>query len=602
MLSTAFALFCFLLAADCLETHVHGDLFVPDAILRISAQNISIGGIQRYTTLVNGSVPGPELRVSEGKVVWIRVYNDMTDRNTTMHWHGLAQAASPFSDGTPLASQWPIPPQHFFDYELQIPNDTAGTYFYHSHVGFQSVSASGSLIVEDRSNPPYKYDDERTITLQELFNLTDVDVEQRITADPLLWFGENNGFLVNGKTISDYGVIDNSTATLAVIEVDPGKTYRLRFIAATALSYTSFAFESHDGLEVIEADGHYTKPLSTDLMQMGSGQRFSVLLKTKSCDELEQSGRLDYYLQVETRERSAVATNYALLRYRDTCNLPESSVHHLPTDSYPSKKPIDLPPTISGFLDYQLQPLVPNNFPTTSQVTRRIVLNVQQFEDGYYVWRDSNVSWSDASIDSRRYTTPATPYLVSLYTNQTAYLPKYDAAIANGGVDPTTQTFPAKLGEVLEIVLQNIGSISKTNVTPGLLETHPWHAHGGHYYDLGGGPGAWSSEAMEARLQGTLPVLRDTTMLFRYNEATQPDVKSGWRAWRLRVQNPGVWMIHCHWLQHMIQGMQTVWVFGDAGDILKVPRREVEGFLTFGGDVYGNGTHVPERVHFSEGG
>ena len=32
-------------------------------------------------------------------------------------------AASLLSDGTPLASQWPIPPKHFFDYELQLPMD-----------------------------------------------------------------------------------------------------------------------------------------------------------------------------------------------------------------------------------------------------------------------------------------------------------------------------------------------------------------------------------------------------------------------------------------------------------------------------------------------
>jgi len=29
-------------------------------------------------------------------------------------------AVAPFSDGTPGASQWPIPPLHYFDYELEI--------------------------------------------------------------------------------------------------------------------------------------------------------------------------------------------------------------------------------------------------------------------------------------------------------------------------------------------------------------------------------------------------------------------------------------------------------------------------------------------------
>jgi len=56
-------------------------------------------------------------------------------------------ATAPFSDGTPQAAQWPVPPGHFFDYELHVPIGMAGTYFYHSHVGWQATSATGPLIV-----------------------------------------------------------------------------------------------------------------------------------------------------------------------------------------------------------------------------------------------------------------------------------------------------------------------------------------------------------------------------------------------------------------------------------------------------------------------
>ena len=47
--------------------------------------------------------------------------------------------------------------------------------------------------------------------------------------------------------------------------------------------------------------------------------------------------------------------------------------------------------------------------------------------------------------------------------------------------------------------------------------------------------------------------------------------------------------------------MQTVWVMGDSEQVLnKVPKPEVEGYLTFGGDVYGNKTHWPHVVHFRD--
>ena len=63
---------------------VHDDSFSPDAILRVTAQDVSLGGVHRLTTLVNGSLPGLELRVPENETAWIRVYNDMKGQNLTM--------------------------------------------------------------------------------------------------------------------------------------------------------------------------------------------------------------------------------------------------------------------------------------------------------------------------------------------------------------------------------------------------------------------------------------------------------------------------------------------------------------------------------------
>lgn len=69
---------------------------------------------------ITGTAPGPLLRFKEGEHIWVRVYNDMPSQNTTIHWHGFSQYLSPFSDGTPQASGWPIPPGHFYDYEFQL--------------------------------------------------------------------------------------------------------------------------------------------------------------------------------------------------------------------------------------------------------------------------------------------------------------------------------------------------------------------------------------------------------------------------------------------------------------------------------------------------
>lgn len=62
----------------------HDTTFVPDYTLRVTAQDYSQACLERYSVLVNGSSPGPELRLQEDKVTWIRVYNDMEDANVTM--------------------------------------------------------------------------------------------------------------------------------------------------------------------------------------------------------------------------------------------------------------------------------------------------------------------------------------------------------------------------------------------------------------------------------------------------------------------------------------------------------------------------------------
>lgn len=163
-------------------------------------------------------------------------------------------AASPFSDGTPQASQWPVPPNHFFDYELNVAEGMAGTYYYHSHVAFQAVSASGPSIVDETGAPPYHYDEERIIYLQDPFTRNDTDIAAGLAHSPLIWSGETSMVMINGKG----GGTANGTAcnaSLEIIDVKPNKTYRLRFIGGTALTVASLAIEGHSDLVVIEADG-----------------------------------------------------------------------------------------------------------------------------------------------------------------------------------------------------------------------------------------------------------------------------------------------------------------------------------------------------------
>lgn len=179
---------CFALAQLCRAgAHTHDESFQPDEILRVTVEQVNQACRSRASAVVNGTSPGPPLRLRPDQTTWVRVYNDMERENLTMHWHGLSRSIAPFSDGTPLVSQWPIPPRHFFDYELHPVPDEAGTYFYHSHVGFQAASAFGPLVIEDAQACPYEYDEERIIQLSEYFNKSDEAIVEGLIASPFVW-------------------------------------------------------------------------------------------------------------------------------------------------------------------------------------------------------------------------------------------------------------------------------------------------------------------------------------------------------------------------------------------------------------------------------
>ncbi|RDA88691.1 hypothetical protein CP532_4094 [Ophiocordyceps camponoti-leonardi (nom. inval.)] len=613
------ALFVGFGAVSALSLHEHRDgSFTPHQVLRVKQGAISAGGKRLVSALVNGSMPGPTVRIPEEKVVWIRVYNDMENANLTMHWHGLAQAAFPFSDGTPLASQWPIPPMHFFDYELKAEKGSAGSYFYHSHVGMQALTVTGPLIVEDSGPSPYPYDEERVMFLQELWENSEEKINQGFLATPAIWPGEPYTWLVNGKAANRQLRSKNSTKSvqrdeMAVIEIEPQKVYRFRFIASTALSLALLAFEDHSRLDIIQADAGYTKPHPVDVIQIGSGQRFDALLKTKTCDELKRlhKERLEFYIQLEARERPGPITSFAVLRYKNTCGFQNVTSLSLKEAPLGDKTPLNLPGTIDDYLDYKLEPMSTDDkgekFPTAAEVTRRVILNMQQVRNHYQVWTINNESWSEEPHNFLPHTRPEEPYLVSLYRNRSAHSPDYNAAVAHGGVDPVTKTYPARIGEVIEVVLQHVNTKNQVNPPPGrsrfplIPMTHPWHAHGAHYWDAGGGRGSWDAATAERKLAGTHPVKRDTTMVYGYGREMAQGAPVSWRLWRMRVTQPGVWMVHCHTTAHMLGGMQTVWVHGSAGDLLAVPRPDVDGYLEYGGDAYGRESRAPHVLHFHEG-
>ncbi|MGZ5910019.1 MAG: multicopper oxidase family protein, partial [Reyranella sp.] len=114
------------------------------------------------TTGYNGTVPGPVLRLQEGKPVAINVVNDSGYPNL-VHWHGLfipAEQDGAIEEGSPI-----IPPGSSRLYSF-TPRPS-GTRWYHSHaMAMTDLDRStyagefGFLLVEPAQGDPGRYDRE----------------------------------------------------------------------------------------------------------------------------------------------------------------------------------------------------------------------------------------------------------------------------------------------------------------------------------------------------------------------------------------------------------------------------------------------------------
>jgi FtsP/CotA-like multicopper oxidase with cupredoxin domain len=80
-------------------------------------------------TVSFGSLPGPELRVTQGEVVEVTLHNTDVPEGVTLHWHGYPVPGG--DDGVAGVTQNAVAPGESFVYRF-VATDP-GTYWYHTH-------------------------------------------------------------------------------------------------------------------------------------------------------------------------------------------------------------------------------------------------------------------------------------------------------------------------------------------------------------------------------------------------------------------------------------------------------------------------------------
>ena len=136
---------------------------IAETDLIISEEGLLFGGRRGQAVAVNGTVPAPLLRFREGQNAVIRVTNRLKE-DASIHWHGILLPQP--MDGVPGVSFKGIEPGATFIYEFPIKQ--YGTYWYHSHSGYQEqLGLYGPLIFDPAEPDPFAYDREHVVMLSD---------------------------------------------------------------------------------------------------------------------------------------------------------------------------------------------------------------------------------------------------------------------------------------------------------------------------------------------------------------------------------------------------------------------------------------------------
>jgi FtsP/CotA-like multicopper oxidase with cupredoxin domain len=226
----------------------------------------------------NGRIPGPEIRVREGETIRVLLKNDLPDE-TTIHWHGLPVPNA--MDGVPGLTQPAVPPGKTFVYEF--PARPAGTYIYHSHVGYQlDQGLYGPLIVEEAAGGR-SYDREYTLVLED-WAMVNGGGPMAVRRRPPMMGGMMRGMMRGGgggggplwEPIYDgYAVNGRVWPATQTLTVKRGDRVRLRLINASSATIYYLRLAGHR-LTITHTDGRPIQPVATDLVQIGMGERYDV--------------------------------------------------------------------------------------------------------------------------------------------------------------------------------------------------------------------------------------------------------------------------------------------------------------------------------------
>ncbi|KAB2060153.1 hypothetical protein ES319_A11G358600v1 [Gossypium barbadense] len=510
----------------------------------------------RTVLTVNRKFPGPRLVAREGDRVIVKVVNHIAN-NVTIHWHGVRQLTTGWSDGPSYITQCPIQTNQSYIYNFTITGQR-GTLWWHAHISWLRVSIYGPIIILPKRNESYPFakpDKEVTIMFGEWFNS---DPEAIISQALQTGAGPNvsDAFTINGYPGPLYNCSSKDTYKL---KVKPGKTYLLRLINAALNDELFFSIANHT-VTVVEGDAVYTKPFVTDKLVITPGQTTNVLLKTKP--EFPNANFLmaarPYFTGQGTFDNS---TTVGILEYEHPSHHNHKSSKNL-TIIQPVLPPINATGFVANFTG-KFRSLgnakYPANVPKTvdKKFFFTVGLGTNPCPKNTTCQGPNNSSKFAASVNNVSFQLPTIAILQAHYFGQNGVYttdfptqplipfnytgtPPNNTNVMNG-----TRSVVLPFNTSVELVMQDTSILG--------AESHPLHLHGYNFFIVGQGFGNYDPNKDPLKFNLVDPMERNT--------AGVP--AGGWIAIRFFADNPGAWFMHCHLDVHTSWGLRMAWIVLD---------------------------------------
>ncbi len=280
-----------------------------EIFLTIAYKKVNFTGKEIIATAINDQIPGPTLVWQEGERVTIHVTNNLKT-SSSIHWHGII--LPPAMDGVPGISFDGIPAGETFTYSFDVTQH--GTYWYHSHSGYQEQTGMyGAIVIKPKKEEPFSVDkdyvvmlsdwsDEKPTTVyKKLKQMSDYyNFSQRTVGDFfsevkekgfVKAFGDRKMWNEMRMTDRDISDITGYTYTYLMNGQNPttqfkalfkkGEKIRLRFINGSAMTFFDVRIPKLK-MTVVAADGNYIQPVSIEEFRIGVAETYDVIVEPQS--------------------------------------------------------------------------------------------------------------------------------------------------------------------------------------------------------------------------------------------------------------------------------------------------------------------------------